>query len=336
MSKGNLFLGQGRGAVGDVVFTRVDGEQVARARNRHPKNQQTAIQMLQRVIIKTSSVSYSMFRDICDHSFQGKQLGTPNQSEYARVNVAFMREELAQLINDNDPEEILSWQEGNYSGKNDVLPAYRPYILSGGTLNPVSVSVAGNGFEIAAFAGLDWDLTPQGPAPSYQQIVDALGLQRGDQLTFLFGYVDDTEESSRMIDFRYSRLILDPEGGDMSAKVFEQVEGSANVFVINSTNANVRNEGTIFLGLNGVVTGNAAAGEYTAGTARTLAAFAVIASRLNGGVWQRSRSQFVIRDSTGTGALTNSHNDVAPLGDAIYSFLTGASSSLYLNQAQDF
>ena len=335
MSKGNLFLGQGRGAVGDVVFTRVDGEQVARARNRHPKNKQTAIQMLQRVIMKTTSVSYSMLRDICDHSFQGKQQGTPNQSEYARVNVSYMREELAQLINDNDPEEILGWQEGNYSGKNDVLPVYRPYILSGGTLNPVSVGVAATGFNIAAFSALDWDITAQGIGPSYQQLVDALGLQRGDQLTFLFGYVDDTEENPYMIDFRYSRLILEPEGGDMTSKVFAQVEGQTNVFVINADAANVRNEGTIYLGASGIVTGNAAAAEYTAGSARTLAAFAVIASRLNGGVWQRSRAQFVIRDNTGTGATSFVHNNAA-LGDAIYTVLTGASSSLYLNQAQDF
>lgn len=335
MSKGNLFLGQARGAVGDVVFTRVDGEQVARARNRHPKNPQTAIQLLQRVVMKSASLSYSMFRDITDHSFQGKQQGTQNQSEYVRINVATMREQLADLINNNDPEEIMTSVESNFSGKNDVLPAFRPYIMSGGTLNPIAVGIAANGFTIPALAGLDWDVTPQGWGPSYQQVVDALGLQRGDQLTFLFGFVDDTDVTSTFVDFRYSRIILEPEGGDMTAKLFAPVAEGSTDYIVNPAAANARNEGTIHIGAGGQVTGNAAATEYAAGSARTLGAFAVIASRLNGGVWQRSRSQFVCRENQGAGATTWTH-DEGYLYDAIYSFLTGASSSLYLNQAEDF
>lgn len=335
MSKGNLFLGQARGAVGDVVFTRVDGEQVARSRNRRPKNPQTAIQLLQRVLMKSNSLSYSMFSDICDHSFQGKQQGTPNQSEYTRVNIAFMRGELAQLINDNDPEEIMTAQETNYAGKNNVLPVLRPYIMSGGTLQPVGVTVAAGGFNITNFSDLEWAVVPSGAGPSYQQVIDALGLQQGDQLTFLFAYVDDTDEDASMIDFRYSRLILDPNDGDLTKAIFTPSAQGAATYIINSENANVRNEGEIWIGANGEVLGNKSADEFTAGSSRCLAAFAVIASRLNGGVWQRSRAQLVCRPNNGTGKLDHDHES-AYLGDAIYSFLTAASSSLYLNQAQDF
>lgn len=39
--KGNLFLGHGRGAVGDIVFTRVNGQQIARARNRQPHDRKS-------------------------------------------------------------------------------------------------------------------------------------------------------------------------------------------------------------------------------------------------------------------------------------------------------
>lgn len=335
MSKGNLFLGQARGAVGDVVFTRVDGEQVARSRNRRPKNPQTAIQLLQRVLMKSNSLSYSMFSDICDHSFQGKQQGTPNQSEYTRVNIAFMRDELAQLINDNDPEEIMTDQDTNYAGKNNVLPVLRPYIMSGGTLQPVNVSVAAGGFSITNFSTLDWSVVPSGAGPSYRQVIDSLGLQQGDQLTFLFVYVDDTDDDASMIDFRYSRLILDPADGDLTKAIFTPSAQGASTYIINPANANVRNEGEIWIGGDGLVMGNKSATEFTAGSSRCLAGFAVIASRLNGGVWQRSRAQLVIRPNTGTGATTNDH-ETATLGDAIYSFLTSASSSLYLNQAQDF
>lgn len=48
MAKGNILLGYGRGAVGDVVFSRVKGQQIAKARNRMPANPRTKTQMAQR------------------------------------------------------------------------------------------------------------------------------------------------------------------------------------------------------------------------------------------------------------------------------------------------
>ena len=47
MSKGNLFLGFGRGKVGVVVFSRLNGEQVTRARNRSPRKPKYPLQLLQ-------------------------------------------------------------------------------------------------------------------------------------------------------------------------------------------------------------------------------------------------------------------------------------------------
>lgn len=48
MSKGNMLLGYARGSVGDVVMSRVKGQQVAKARNRKPANPKTNKQMAQR------------------------------------------------------------------------------------------------------------------------------------------------------------------------------------------------------------------------------------------------------------------------------------------------
>lgn len=334
MSKGNLFLGQARGAVGDVVFTRVDGEQVTRSRNRHPKNPQTAIQLLQRVLMKTNSLAYSMFSDIADHSFQGKQQGTPNQSEFTRMNIAFMRQELAQLINDNDPEEIMNDQDTNYAGKDNTLPVLRPYIMSDGNLAPIICTADGHGFNIPAFTSLDWSTTPSGSGPSYNELIQEMGLQRGDQLTFLFGYVDDTDDDASLVDFRYSRLILEPKDGDMTKSVFMPMTQGSAISVFNTTNGNDRNEGNIYINGSGAVLGFGSDTEYSPNTARALACFGVIVSRQNGGVWQRSRCQLYCRSNNGADALTNDH-ETATLGDAIYSFLTAASSSLYLNQAEN-
>ena len=41
MAKGNMLMGYSRGSVGDVTFARIKGQQIARARNRNPKNPKT-------------------------------------------------------------------------------------------------------------------------------------------------------------------------------------------------------------------------------------------------------------------------------------------------------
>lgn len=50
MATGNLFLGYGRGSVGDVTLSRVKGQQTARARNRRPNNPRTNAQVAQRAV----------------------------------------------------------------------------------------------------------------------------------------------------------------------------------------------------------------------------------------------------------------------------------------------
>ena len=71
MAKGNLFQGMGRGKVGDVVFSRLNGEQISRVRNRHPKNPRSNSQLFQRAIMATVMQAYSAGKAIFDHSFEG-------------------------------------------------------------------------------------------------------------------------------------------------------------------------------------------------------------------------------------------------------------------------
>lgn len=331
MSKGNLLLGQARGRVGDVVFTRIDGEQVARSRNRAPKNPQTPIQLLQRSIMKTNSLAYSMFRDIADHAFQGKSQGTPCQSEFSRLNIAAMRDELAQLISDNDPEEILSSQEFNFSSKGDSLPVLRDYIISSGTLTPIQTRLTVNGMQFIEIEVTSETIT----TITYEQVVQALGVQKGDQLTFCMAFVDDTVESPFLNKFSYARVILEPDDGDMTHPMFVSSNG---IVTVNPSHANPRNDGNVAFAL--LSTGLGVVGEvddypWQSGATLCLVACAIVVSRQTGGVWQRSRAQFTVRANSGTAATTNDHM-TAYLGDAIYSYMTQANSSLYLNQARVF
>lgn len=334
MSKDNLFLGFARGSVGDVTFTRVNGVQVARARNRSPRNPKTPIQLLQRVCMKTAALGYSLLQDICNHSFQGRAEGTECQSRFTTLNVAAFRSTLQDLIDSGDPEQILYATVTNFAKKSSTLAEFMPYIISEGTL-PTMRTIDWGGFVTldlgTSLMSKDVDQI------TYQDVVDALGLQQGDQLTFLWLSIDDQHNVSPTVSqfngFRYSRIILEPNDGDMSS-----------IFVDHGSivKPNVRNEGDgVFIvtknvgdGLMGLQTSHPSFSDG-AGHINSLAGGAVIASRMSGGVWQRSTQSLYLRSDEvgGDHPLTWSHHEDY-LGEAIDSYLTNDTSSLYLNQAE--
>ena len=333
MAKGNIFLGFGRGKVGDVVFSRQNGEQVTRARNRSPKNPRTPLQLLQRVVMSTVSGSYSLMQDICDHSFQGEQQGTQNQSRFIRRNVALLRATLAAEINAGDEHTITSSNKTNFSVKGSTLPEMNAYQVSEGTLLPVQTTFAGSAFGLIV-PGIS-SITD---APTYQQVIDGLGLQRGDQLTFLVLSCNDldpiSETESTFNGFKFARVILDPSDGEMSG-TFLSTGGIAH--------PNERNEGDITcewanIENVGVVLKFTTAGiDVLPGKESTMAAAAVIVSRQAGGIWLRSTQSLVIRPDAVTTPghlITDAHTHF--LGDAVLSYMADTSSSLYLNQAESF
>ena len=329
MSKGNLFLGFARGKVGDVVFSRNSGEQVARARNRSPKNPQSALQMLQRVCMKTSSSAFSMMQAICNHSYQGRQEGTPCQSRFTELNVAQMRRQLRDLIEQGDPVDILESTETNFAGKYDTGAQIRPYVISEGTLPVMSYEVGGLGDCVASLAipGLASSVAA---TMTYQQVIDALGLQAGDQITFVALSVDDTKDGSTFNAFKFARVILMPSDGDLSKPFFKVGTGGSD-YEINLPNE--ANEGTVgFTVAAGKASFFLSGLDPNEGSTYSTCACAVIASRLSGGVWQRSTQSLALQDLS---ALTKTH-DEAFLSGAIASFLTVQNSSLYLNQAEGF
>ncbi len=333
MAKDNLFLGYARGKVGSVVFYRAKGEQITRSLNAAPSNPQTALQLLQRVCFKSSSVAYSLLLDITDHSFEGIVAGTPSQSRFAQRNIALMRAQLADVINSGDEEEILTSAESNFITKTDTLPPFRPFIVSEGhapDVSPILMSLSVDE-TILALPGV-W-----GDTPTYDDVVNTLGLQRGDQLTFLFLSVDDTTDSYVYNGFHYARVILEPANGDFTTPF---ISGAA----VNSPNA--RNQGLIGVGVEtdgddkrlcfSAATSSKTIIDNAAGAVNSLAAVGVIVSRQVGNTWQRSNCKLLLRSDVTTvqGHLQWDHS-TGYLADAIASFKTaGAVSTAYLNQAQ--
>lgn len=326
MAKGNLFLGFGRGAVGDVVMYHQNGEQIVRARNRNPKNPQTALQLLQRVCLKTSSMAYALMQDITNHSFQGFAEGTECQSRFNMLNIQRFREQLVDEINSGDADVILTSPAANYAAKGESLVCMNPYVVSEGSLGTIPVTwaapIGAPAFVIPVDLG--------SAQPTYSDILAALNIVSGDQLTFLGLSCDDTKEGGVFNGFEYCRVIMEPASGDLTLPFIDS--DSIN-------DPNEKNKGEFDFGVSEYdgafyLTFCPRSQKLSAGLENSMAAAAVILSRNNGSIWQRSKQSLVIRPDRVSvqGHLLYDHG-ISYLGDAVQSFMTDTSSLLYLNQA---
>lgn len=322
MAKDNLFLGMARGKVGDVVFSRLNGVQVTRARNRSPKNPKSVPQTLQRVIMNTMGKAYSLLQPIANHAFEGYAEGTPCQSRFMSLNIAMLRDLASAVIQDPSEDTIINSQAANFSAKDDSYAMANPYVIADGSLPRINVTMSVD----EGIINFPFPQPVNGSFPmSYADVVAALKCQQGDQLTFLMLTHDFTQPGTSYVNgFEYARVILMPSDGVMTHN-----------FTTDNNPAfpNQRNEGSFNL-LTPVQTDNLWTGlrfrVKPAGlvdSARGACAAAVILSREGvGGRWLRSPSRFVINSELNTGWL----------GAAYASYMTeGSGSGLYLNQAED-
>lgn len=118
MAKGNMLLGYSRGAVGDVVFTRSKGQQIARARNRNPKNPKTKAQMSQR--IKFASV-VEFFRR-----------GNQNLFQFAFENKGVKQSDYNAFVSANADKGIYLTPA---QLKDPKFPIVAPFIMTQGSLS---------------------------------------------------------------------------------------------------------------------------------------------------------------------------------------------------------
>lgn len=131
MAKDNLFLGMGRGSVGDVTFYRANGEQIARARNRRPRNPRTNQQQFQRAILATISQAYKAGKAIFDHSFEGESKGAGCQRRFLRENLKALREAVAADLNSG--VTTAADATARVVGPGSTIPVPNAYIISQGS-----------------------------------------------------------------------------------------------------------------------------------------------------------------------------------------------------------
>lgn len=175
MSKGNVLLGMARGAVGDIVFSRLKGQQVTRARNRQPANPRTSSQMYQRALFTDAVKFYTRGRrNLFQFAFENKK---ENESDYN----AFMRENAKRGV------VISKAAFDNYG-----YPALGNFIMSKGTLPPMvesSLSNRGMNLEKVISASAAPAVATLGDISRI--LIDGVDTLEGDILTFVTIVVND-------------------------------------------------------------------------------------------------------------------------------------------------
>ena len=197
----SLFLRNGKGKLAGATVYQSNGQTLMREIV-SPANPQTKAQMIQRIIMHTVMSSYSKLKEITDHSFEGKKAGADTMAFFMKENLLRLRNRVARS---QEQGESL-WDIYNFAPLG--MTGYTPneYLVSMGSLPRVETTFDeddSDGFcHIAAL--------PTDGGQTYQDVCDALGLQRGDQLTFMIikKVGDGNEYGSN--EFVFCRVILDP------------------------------------------------------------------------------------------------------------------------------
>lgn len=323
MSKGNLFLGQARGSVGDVTFTHIAGQQVARARNRSPRNPRVPSQMLQRIVLNSASKAYSLMLPIVNHSFEGVQGVARNQQRFMQLNTSAFRDKLADVIANPTEAEALASTAHSFSFKGDFYPQLNEYLISEGTLPRQVVkcsSASSPRFQLRMPVNL-------ADVISYADVIQALDAQPGDQLTFIgLGHQYGSAETYDQVSaFAFARVILEPEGGDFDVNFLGDDD--------RPNDPSPKNEGDVALSILEDADGHYIQFSFTSMTNTVsdelpaMVGAAVILSRFEAGRWRRS-AQSIVPAIFGDALPAL---DTATFGAAYASYLLGDSSNLFLN-----
>lgn len=249
MAKGNMLLGMARKKLGDVVFYRANGEQIARARNRAPKNPKSAKQSVQRMILASASKLRQIMEPIVNHSWQNVAVGAASTRHFQSLAMKHLRAAAAAELNGESSIPVAA-----FSIKGAPAAGLVEVPISMGSLPRVPYSISGSDFEnTPALTGID---------STFTQLSEALseaGIQLGDQLTIIGIFagsevVASTSDGATNValNARFARFTFkaddivtsDPVdmivNGTFNPDVLERVEGARNFnLVVKSDNITI-------------------------------------------------------------------------------------------------
>ena len=191
-----MFLGQARGRVGSVVFSRRMGKQITRTYNAEPANPKTRAQALQRAQFATVIAASVGFKEVINNSFDGVKNGQESVNKFVSVNLSDLR---ARALNGDSA--ALEWLVPK--GQSFVQP--QSWIISKGQLGQILPNIS-NIFGVA---------TTKEPetGDSYSAFTVADLKQRffyepGCQLTFVTVELTTDEDDNSVYVPKYDRIVF--------------------------------------------------------------------------------------------------------------------------------
>lgn len=165
MAQSKSFFGLRKGSTKSLTFQVLNGKQITKDRVYNVKNPQTLAQMQQRALMATAVTAYSNLKEICDHSFEGVEVGSKTMSEFIKLNLAKLSSEMPNV-------NITEYKSGNY--------ASNKYIVSKGTLVPVNGVIKGSVYQINTGIIANEEI-----AIKWKDIASAMGIKKDGMLTLM-------------------------------------------------------------------------------------------------------------------------------------------------------
>ena len=264
-----------------------------------PSNPKTEKQIIQRIIMHTVMQAYSKMKEITDHSFEGQKRGQETMSYFLQRNVQLVRQRIATM--QEQGTDFYDMYNFAPLGMKGFTP--NGYQVAMGSLPQVHTMLTDDDTTHAFVSGI--------AANTYQAVIDALGLQRGDQLTFLVIDATNNVGTFGQNQFHFARVILDPQNADHSQAPLSTPFIDEN-HAINLPSS--RNEGDFRFRIDadGLAFGRS--------SAQTIVAAGVIVSREVGDSWLRSTTYLTYQGNVG---------DTYSLGDCMDRAAKGVASSIY-------
>ena len=162
------------------------------------KNPKTNAQTVQRILMKVVVMAYVMLKDICNHSFEGFTNGLECMNKFKKLNLKYLRERASTL-------QALGQSLSQFF---QFIPLqsekWTPFaaIISQGHLPEIEVTIDATQGHVAYV---------NSPSPTYADLINTWGLQRGDQLTFV-----TVQKRQGKYEVNYARIVLNPRNADGS------------------------------------------------------------------------------------------------------------------------
>lgn len=274
MSKVGFWLKGSTGKLaGTTLYKGANGETIQREIV-SPSNPKTQAQNIQRIVMSTIGAAYSLMKAICDHSFEGVKKGQETMTLFMSENIQKSRAAIEEM--QSQGVAFLNMYSFVPVGMKHAF-APNQYLVAMGSLprvNTTWIADAETHILYPTIAALASKTT-------YADIINTLGLKRGDQLTFC---TVKQGSSIQECQFYYARVILDPTDPATFLPLpldtaFLDANGSVNM-------PSVRNEGNFKFQLNASGLRFWYEDIYT--TEEDAVAAYVIVSRKEGDTWKRS------------------------------------------------